>query len=711
MSGRARMKADSTKRSHSISPRSERRPLQPIVSAALSAAEIELGGPVCLSEIIDYISQDDQRHISQRFAKSEFRQAVHNLLGALCDVGGVWTDGAQARARRYASVRRGSTPESAVADSVLSRRQATLRLVRAAVASHGRAVRICDVAAIAWPDGAPAESMSGISHAMASLAQTGELSITGHVRGGGLDGSTLYLPSDTDPSSFSARGPLSALERVAHAFDCVWNEEVRDAKLKGRLPRPIPSRRVRERIHATAPEDEILAEKVTLGNLMCRLEGTAADSLRIARRSVSHIACLWAPADTGDDELDLEGAYASDSERIIEAARRAQAMSDAPTIGQRAVVVQCEADDDLRVTQAKSVRHVLYDLSRETVSQGIFGPGRPRVTQNILFVGRVARDKHYVVRLANDGDDVWKDRITTARVYQAAEVIRREMVDLRISLEIDNAGNQREDALALGRLRTCASMLDQFQRRVDDLIDRNTRDAAEIAKSLRENLVGLQQRIAEKSVDVLARPTLRRDHLGDLLTTLDERIIGWTAQELGSVWGMLDASKAGKTGTKLISQLGPRIRRFRNPDYQAHHLGGRDGAEYLFERTSSLLYLAQRYGGRECVMLAALAYHALGLLRDERFAAQCVFNPDADVRLAGIACLAFLRGPSALSCIERAIEREPSDRVRASALWAYAFADGENPGRLASPFVQCGQVRLQNMARAILEPGFNAWRV
>lgn len=96
-------------------------------------------------------------------------------------------------------------------------------------------------------------------------------------------------------------------------------------------------------------------------------------------------------------------------------------------------------------------------------------------------------------------------------------------------------------------------------------------------------------------------------------------------------------------------------------------------AEYLFEKTDALTYLARRWGGREAIMQANLALHTLGRLRDHRFVRPLLNSSDVEARLTGVACYAFLQPVDAASTLCNIANGDPEAGVRASASWAVRF--------------------------------------
>jgi hypothetical protein len=119
------------------------------------------------------------------------------------------------------------------------------------------------------------------------------------------------------------------------------------------------------------------------------------------------------------------------------------------------------------------------------------------------------------------------------------------------------------------------------------------------------------------------------------------------------------------------------VRRTPNPKFEYRFSGNSDlAAEFFFDPTDALIYAAKRWGGRECSLQAMLASRELGYLRDPAFVLPGLKAPSFEVRLAAVACLAFLWSDEGTSRLKDSALHDHEPGVRQSALWAYAFAGG-----------------------------------
>lgn len=129
---------------------------------------------------------------------------------------------------------------------------------------------------------------------------------------------------------------------------------------------------------------------------------------------------------------------------------------------------------------------------------------------------------------------------------------------------------------------------------------------------------------------------------------------------------------------QLITLKYNSIRRISNPAFVSRFAKDPQvAAEFLYDRTDALLYAAKQWGGPECCLQAMLASNELGLLRDPRFVFPALASKSFEVRLAGVACLAYLRSEKGNKQLRRLAVEDPDAGVRQSAVWAYGFAEGE----------------------------------
>jgi hypothetical protein len=151
----------------------------------------------------------------------------------------------------------------------------------------------------------------------------------------------------------------------------------------------------------------------------------------------------------------------------------------------------------------------------------------------------------------------------------------------------------------------------------------------------------------------------------------------WTSYELLDILYPLYPALRKNDNTQLISLLYDSVRRIPNLHYVSRFSKEPlEAAEFLFDRTDTLLYAAQKWGGHECRFLARTARNELGWLRDERFILPALTAEDMKARLAAVACIAFLWSDEGCGRLRQMAVEDPEPGIRQSALWAYGFAGG-----------------------------------
>lgn len=84
-----------------------------------------------------------------------------------------------------------------------------------------------------------------------------------------------------------------------------------------------------------------------------------------------------------------------------------------------------------------------------------------------------------------------------------------------------------------------------------------------------------------------------------------------------------------------------------------------------------------QWGDHTSRVHANVAVSTLGKLRDVRFVAPGLDSPDHEVRLATIACLAFLPEHTEHEKLRELAASDPEPGVREAAEWAHKFSAGK----------------------------------
>lgn len=671
-------------------------PAMRVVLDALTAASVVHLGPVRVDEVAAFLPKSAISHVAAK-ARSMW---ISNVLRKLCERGCV---DPRKHGRSYLYTRRGADgPIASAPISGSSARQQVLSLATAAWRRLHRPVRVGDVLAQGWPGGHPAGVERVVAHAMGSLAGTGELARVDRVLGGGVEGSTLYVPGGCKERPVQAREPLSQLEVVAAAFAAAWQQEVCLARQERRRPRPISTRDLRQHIAAKGRTGWPEVNGHEVGMLVGRLAVVADAPIRIAKTGSSSHFLLFAPADVPDCDLDLEAAWVTETERIVEAARRAASRSSDATITQEDVTTEVLADERLKLT-GKDAAHALYYLSKETISWQR-QRRRPRVRQLVICVGSIAKTNQYVVRGGAETEDEWNSRVSLAR---NAVAIRQTVHDTNaenLDDEIARAGAQPFVALKVGRLRTVQSRAAALLVGLSSMSGEPA--LAYLAERARASIAA-----TAKATEKLIAVELERSDCAPLPDDIECTEVGWTAAEFLAEWIKFDASKAAMSPSDVVRQLSLRVRRIPNPDFVAHRYGGRIGAEWLFEKVDARLYLAIRYGGRECNLLAGMVGQALGRLRDPRYMLASGTAKSSAERLRGVAALSFVGGTRVNEMLALLWKRESDPAVQAAILWGCAFNDQPQWREWAASATRSAHPRLRRIGSMLRQVNATAWSI
>ncbi|MFL6283680.1 MAG: HEAT repeat domain-containing protein [Pyrinomonadaceae bacterium] len=665
-----------------------------IVLEALEKSNLTHGRVVSLAEIAESISKQDNRRLADAYAQ-RLHPTIGKILGLLRTRGLVFSldDG---NAHRFHGSTHVLQPSGTSIPFVQSRRCRVLALVREAVLERGRAVRNSDILERAdvseQVKGIPSRD---ITHDVLSLWGTGELTVVGRVRGENK-GINLYLPADMDVDRYKPSQPLTWLDEVAQAIEAMWAERDEEAKALGLRPKPFTTGDVRARIADSPFHSQPVLKKDprVLVNAMKHLAETRAPLLRKIRRR-GQKALLWVPAGVSDEDVDFGDSYANDGERLGVAVARAVERLGRPVTVQD-VKDEIERDFALVLGGDSSLFVALSDAAKETYNLYDGKGPQKHVLRRVYRVGRAGRDSYY-----------YPEDTPQARAY----VVFRQ-------LELKWSGICPEEQLAAlktvslpwvakGRAMLLKYEVETFLRAITTLlsnveIDKITERGAQALRNHAEDTI----QSAQHWLTISGLSQLQVPH--DVLTEIPT----WTAEHLLQVVKPLYPLAQRITGThQFIRLMYPRIRRVPNPEFESRFSEDhRKAAEFFYDRTDALLYMAKQWGGPECSLQAVLAANELGRLRDHRFVLPTLESNSFETRLAGIACLAFLWSAEGSERLRRIAVEDPDAGVRQSALWAFGFAGGQGARELLiSRGKEDSSSRVREFVREALEACEGSW--
>lgn len=291
-----------------------------------------------------------------------------------------------------------------------------------------------------------------------------------------------------------------------------------------------------------------------------------------------------------------------------------------------------------------------------------------RVTRRLFNVGRIGGDTYYCT---NDTPE--------AHTFIALRQLEGRLADVRAEEQLTALDAVAITEVTKGRAMLLLKELNIFDRELDGITG-----SAGISGATQREAGALRSRISQLRES--ASHWLSSCVADDSCTPAEvsTEMIGLTAEELHDIVKPLYPRAQMMTdAVRVIIPLSIHIRRFPNPLYESRFAKDtRVATEFLHDRTDALLHIAKQWGGPECALQATLAANELGLLRDHRFIFPGLEAKSFEIRLAAIACLAFLWSDDGNEQLRLAAMNDPDAGVRQSALWAYGFASGEDAQEL-----------------------------
>lgn len=630
-----------------------------IVLDALEVANLALKRVVTAGEVVKALSLKEVEQLQASYSKN-IDDSVSVILGLLIKRGSVFSPG-KTGTRRYYGSREILDPSVSPLPNITSRRQRVLELVRQSVAELNRAVLVGDVLDYA----ARRAEFSNISPELITrdilnLVNTKDILLAGTIRGDSR-GSNLYLPSELDPKLYMPKEPLTWLELVASIFSEVWTDHKKEAEELNSRPKPVVTSEVRARLRSKPDPHPNLADPQMVVYALIQLASTGAPLIRNISREGERSA-RWVPSEMSDGEIDIGDSYASNFERISEAVDRAVKRLGRPATASD-VQVEVDRDPSLLPTGISNLAKVISEAAKESI--GAKGSPRfTRVTRRVFRAGSVKDTSYYI----NDAE-----RLPAAKSYVTLRRLELMWEESRITEELEGIKLCSLPTAAAGRAATVIAGVNHLLERVVELIKSN-----KMEESICEDASALRQKLKSALKDAKDKFTLYAPE--DLHADVVSEVPAWTAAELLPIISPLypRARKIDRT-SQLIPALERLIRRIPNPRFENRFSSdARAAAEYLFDRTDALLYMALAFGGTECRLQARFARNELGLLRDPKFILPALTSSDFHQRLIGVSCLAFLWSEEGNKQLRRLAVEDSDPGVRQSALWAYWFSNDDD---------------------------------
>ncbi len=562
----------------------------------------------------------------------------------------------------------GYAPYALSAD--ISRCVRTLSLCGRAVMMHGRGVRASEVWQYATTF-APGDVHVGaltrkrVVHDLLSLTASKRLRAIGSVRGATQDGRKLLVPSRwvTDASSWVPTEPITWLDYGVEAMRRMLGPADRNMftakELRAFLEKDIEARQAEGRA-------------TPVGNTSSLRVRTALVSLAESRepvvRQVPGRDAVWMlVGPTPKDEASVVAEpYATESDRVVEAARRVTQLSRCPVVNASDLRDAILADPQLALSGITKIADVLADLAKERVDCG----NRRRVarrTQRVRKVGVMHGSAVYWVATGIDDDERLEAarRLVECRGVNAA-VTRGRFVERIAALE-----NAHSPIIATGRARQLLREIEDLSTRVHAL----PRETEELA-----NWLGDLERHANTLLGWLSFRSARGE---DIPTEVQHEPPGLTARTLRNLFAPLNAMAASlKVDGSIIQHYQRAIRRVPNPRFVGRRSGDpATAAQYLFDQVDAIAYAARQWGGPKCQLHTFWAVEELGDLRDARYVRAALATGTTSIRQRVMGTLALLQPPDAVELLTNHARNDVNPGVRECALWAlgHVLKDAATP--------------------------------
>jgi len=632
-----------------------------IVLQALEIANQALQRVVTVGEIIRALSRSEVKELQASYAKG-IDQSVSVILSLLIKRGSVFSPGRIGTHCYYGS-KNILVPSASLLPNLKSRRQQVLELVRKSVAELNRAVRVGDVMDYAAGIAEFGKISPGsITRDILSLVKTKDIILVGTIRGDNR-GTNLYLPSNLDPELYMPKEPLTWLELVANIFSEIWADHMKEAKELSSRPRPVTTSEVRASLRSKPNPHPNLDDPQMVVSALIQLAETDHPLIWNLKREGER-SVRWVPLGIPDEDIDLGDSYASDFERISEAIDRAVKRLGRP-VSSSDVQDEVDRDPSLRPAGKSNLVNVISEAAKETIAvKGL--PRRPRIIRRVFRAGSVKDTSYYF----NDAEG-----LPTAKSYVTLRRLELTWEESRIWEDLEGIKLCSLPTVVAGRAQMAVAEINHILEGVVGLLKSN-----DMEESTREDALALRGKLTSALKDAKDKFSSYAPEDSNLNVEVVSEVPGWTAAELLPIISPLyTAARNIDRTSQLIPLLEKSIRRVSNPTYENRFASeARAAAEFLFDRTDALLYMALTFGGRECRLQARFARNELGLLRDPRFIFPALVSSDFHQRLIGVSCLAFLWSDEGNVQLKRLAVEDPDPGVRQSSLWAYWFSNNDD---------------------------------
>lgn len=548
------------------------------------------------------------------------------------------------------------------------RAQLTLSLIRRAVVELGRAVRVQDVWAHAQQHASSEIQLAGMTTRtvrddIAYLLSRDTLAVITRLRGPG-PGRALVVPRElaAQPDRWRPAKPITWLDYVASHARALAREV--DSRDRSGQRAGFTTQQLRERLTHLCLGDRVEAVALYGVHPAAPLKlAEALGCLALGRDPLlRRAACrreVWTLASSDAATASSVSTYARDSDRIIEAARRIVLRNGRNIVSAAEVAREMAIDAALQPRSPRPVYLLMSQLARTDIDS----PSGVRRVQRMRRLGRVGSQIGYWVSTGDDDENSLAEATAVVALEHLAVRLKAGRFAARLaSLEfvqspIVRLGRLRQVRMEVVALLAAASQLAQSAHGLDDL------------------RIALQVHLDAAD----AWLTFRGPGAGDAPEDVQPQPGGLTHHELRDLLAPLSTlANSLKQPSKKLENLAKAIRRIPNPNYVRRGSSrSRERAQFLFDDADALTFIACRFGGSTCQLLALWGFEEVGELRDPRYiyAALRVATPEQRIRL--VSGLALMRAKNGERALIELLQSDSDSGVRESALWSLGLLAGE----------------------------------
>lgn len=563
----------------------------------------------------------------------------------------------------YGSARIFDPQQTEIGFALASRAQQTLIITKSAVLHFGRSVCYDEIFEFGKNNfKAPAVDRRIIIQSLRTLQKTNSVIVAAR-RHGNTRGGIYYLPSDLNPALFPAPMPNTMLDCTQYAFNELWEERLEIAEQENKSPAPLLTAEIQAKFEMIFP-DLIPAKKTGyMTAVLWQIASGKKSEIRGIKLNGTRQVC-WSPKNLTDQSLNIESVYANDRIKLAVAVKRACLRLRKPVTA-KDVKYEIDLDASLQIYGQSSLSLAL-SASAEFFKQKL-NTKKFNGASIFLRLGNINGSRFYYSNKLNKEE---------AFGYFKFLQVENEWKKLGQEENLEKLDDCRLPTVKAGRILLFLKKASSIQNELKEILK-----SARLSIRLRNDIEQLRLLISEFMSKF--RILLNNLNFKQLPFSIpSEQMTCWNAEEMIEYFMPIHPlapdiklkSRSGIT-SRVTGMLRKVIRRVPN---EAYRTSPSSLSPFAYDKTDALIFAGLRWGSNECRMQANFARIELGILRDVNFVLPELYSPEFELRIAAVSCLAFLQTAEGNKALRQLILNDPVAEVRMTALWAYAFAGGED---------------------------------